>query len=96
MDQAFWKFSHFFMLLCDVKYIVRIFFQILWPSQNIWTTIIYKNLCRKSVSLKSQKHKNGDAIFKIQKGSGPIIEVTDYGRRFYHNPKLLGLGRQFG
>ena len=34
-----------------------------------------QNLCRKSVSLKSQKHKNVDAIFKIQKGSGPIIEV---------------------
>ena len=27
------------------------------------------------VPLKSQKHKNVDAIFKIQKGSGPIIEV---------------------
>ena len=45
-------------------------FQILWPSQNIWTL---QNWCRKMVSLKSQKHKNVDAIFKIQKGSGSII-----------------------
>ena len=84
------------MLLCDVKYIVRIFFSNFVAFSEYLNNNHLQNLCRKSVSLKSQKHKNGDAIFKIQKGSGPIIEVTDYGRRFYHNPKLLGLGRQFG